>query len=190
MSALVLALNEHGTPHHWATWQEAVIYKAKNLVVWEMGDHDWTKYGGTSRMTGEQSSIKFSSIIAVKGNHHPKREIPSLTNPNLFGRDLQICAYCGGEFHYHQLTNDHIIPRSRGGQHIWTNCVTACKRCNNRKDDRLLEEARMELLYVPYVPSREEALILRNRNILADQMEFLKPMLPSHSRLRNLFSNH
>ena len=186
MNPLVLTLNEQGVPHHWATWQDAVTYKAKGLVVWEMGDYDWTKYGGTSRLTGEPSSISFSSIIAVRGTHRPKRDLPVLSNPNLFGRDLHTCAYCGKEFHYDQLTNDHIIPRSRGGTHSWMNCVTACKRCNNHKDDNLLEECNMSLLYVPYVPSREEALILRNRNILADQMEFLRGALPAHSRLLKL----
>lgn len=186
--ALVLTLNEHGTPTHWATWQDAVVYKAKGLVVWESGEHDWTKYGGENRITGETSAITFSSIMAVRGQHYPKRQVPALTNDNLFGRDLHICAYCGKEFHHHSLTNDHIIPRSRGGQHSWTNCVTACKRCNNFKDDRLLKECGMELLYFPYIPTREEAMILRNRNILADQMEFLRASLPAHSRLRNLHS--
>lgn len=184
--ALVLALNEHGIPHHWATWQEAVVYKAKNCVVWEMGEKDWTKYGGINRFTGQQSSITFSSIMAVRGDHHPSFKTPSLTNNNLFGRDVYTCAYCGVSFRDHQLTNDHIVPKSRGGQHSWTNCVTACKRCNHRKADSLLEEIGMELLYLPYIPSREEALILKNRNILADQMEFLTQMLPSHSRLKHL----
>ena len=181
--ALVLTLNEHGTPTHWATWQDAVLYKAKDMIAWEMGEFDWTKFGGESRLTGLTSSITFSSIIAVRGGYHPKREIPNLTNENLFGRDLRICAYCGKEFHNHLLTNDHIIPRSKGGKHAWTNCVTACKRCNHHKADRLLSECNMELLYVPYTPTPEEALILRNRNILADQMEFLKAQLPPHSRL-------
>lgn len=181
--ALVLTLNEHGTPIHWATWQDAVLYKAKDLVVWEMGEYDWTKLGGENRLTGNTSAITFSSIMAVRGGHHPKREVPTLTNDNLFGRDLHICAYCGKEFHGSLLTNDHIIPRSRGGKHSWMNCVTSCKRCNNRKDDKLLSECGMELLYVPYMPTREEAMILRNRNILADQMEFLRAQLPAHSRL-------
>lgn len=181
--ALVLTLNEHGTPIHWATWQDAVLYKAKDLVVWESGEFDWTKYGGENKLTGHTSAISFSSIMAVRGHHHPKREIPTLTNENLFGRDLHICAYCGKEFAPHLLTNDHIIPRSKGGKHLWTNCVTACKRCNNYKDSYTLEQTGMELLYVPYVPTREEAMILRNRNILADQMEFLQATLPAHSRL-------
>lgn len=183
MNPLVLVLNEHGVPHHWATWQDAVVYKAKELVVWEMGNFDWTKYGGKNRLTGSQSSISFSSIIAVRGSSRPKRITPALNSTNLFGRDLNICAYCGGEFNSSELTNDHIVPRSRGGEHTWMNCVTSCKRCNNKKDNRLLEETNLQLLYVPYVPTREEALILRNRNILADQMTFLKTSLPTHSRL-------
>ena len=183
---LILTLNEQGTPLMWSTWQDAVTYKAKGLVVWETGEYDWTKYGGENRVTGQTSSISFSSIIAVKGAHFPKRQIPALTNDNLFGRDLHMCAYCGRGFDSQLLTNDHIVPRSRGGAHSWMNCVTACKRCNNLKDDRLLDEVRMKLLYVPYVPSREEALILKNRKILADQMEFLKASLPAHSRLLKL----
>lgn len=183
--SLILTLNEHGTPTHWSTWQEAVVYKAKGLVVWEMGETDWTKFGGNSRFTGEKSSISFSSIIAVRGAHFPKRVTPPLTNVNLFGRDLNLCAYCGKRFDLGQLTNDHIVPRSRGGKHSWMNCVTACRRCNNKKDDSLLEEVNMKLLYVPYVPCREEALILKNRKILADQMEFLLGSLPEHSRLKS-----
>lgn len=184
MVPLVLTLTEQGVPHHWATWQDAVVYKAKGLVVWEMGDTDWTKYGGTSRLTGEESSITFSSIIAVRGANFPKRVVPVLNNQNLFGRDLHVCAYCGKKFHPADLTNDHIIPRSRGGNHSWTNCITACKRCNNYKDSYSLRECGLDLLFVPYTPTREEALILRNRHILADQMEFINNMLPAHSRLR------
>ena len=46
-----------------------------------------------------------------------------------------------------------------------------------------LEESGMKLLFVPYVPSHAERLILANRNIIADQMEYLKNFLPSHSRI-------
>jgi len=52
--------------------------------------------------------------------------------------------------------------------------VTACKRCNTRKGDKTPEEARMPLLAIPYVPNVAEYLVLRNRRILGDQMEFLK----------------
>ena len=183
MNHLVLTLNEHGIPLRWSTWQDSIRYKCLDLVVWEMGEVEYQKFGGKSRMTGEISTVKYSSIIAVRGQHIPKRTTPVLNNNNLFGRDRNICGYCGRTFRSEHLTNDHIVPRSKGGAHHWMNCVTACKRCNNYKDDSLLEECGLELLYAPYIPSREEALILRNRNILTDQMEYLSKMLPDHSRL-------
>jgi hypothetical protein len=67
----------------------------------------------------------------------------------------------------------------------WTNVVTCCERCNQRKGDRTPEEAGMQLLYVPYAPSWAEHLILKNRNILADQMEFLLAFIPATSRIKH-----
>jgi 5-methylcytosine-specific restriction endonuclease McrA len=81
---------------------------------------------------------------------------------------------------------DHIVPVSKGGQHSWTNVVCACKRCNNRKGNSLLKDTDMEMIYVPYTPNQEENLILRNRAILFDQMEYLSQFLPEHSRARKL----
>lgn len=173
---LILALDSGGTATGWITWQDAVTYEAKNLVEWSLGEITFTFMGGKSRLTGEQSSVTTASIIAIKGQSFGRKKhyrVPALTNRTLFRRDHQICAYCGDSFKLDQLTRDHIIPVSRDGKDTWMNCVTSCKRCNNRKDDRLLEEAHMELLYVPYVPDRNEYLILQNRNILADQMSFL-----------------
>jgi hypothetical protein len=76
-----------------------------------------------------------------------------------------------------------VVPTSRGGADTWLNCVTACRSCNGRKGNRLPEEARMSLLYLPYVPSLHEDMILRGRRILADQMEFLLASVPRSSRL-------
>ena len=81
------------------------------------------------------------------------------------------------------LTREHIHPTSRGGYDSWMNCITACRPCNGRKGNRLPEEANMSLLYLPYVPSLHEDMILRGRRILADQMEFLLASVPRSSRL-------
>ena len=61
--------------------------------------------------------------------------------------------------------------------------MTACRSCNTRKGNRAPEQANMPLLYVPYVPNRHEHFILRNRRILADQMEYLLAGVPRSSRL-------
>ena len=63
------------------------------------------------------------------------------------------------------------------------NVVTACRHCNGHKRNRLPEESGMELLYAPYVPNKAEYLILTNRRIYADQMEFLRQHVAAHSRL-------
>jgi hypothetical protein len=63
------------------------------------------------------------------------------------------------------------------------NVVTSCRSCNERKGNRLLEEANMQLLYAPYIPNRAEFLILANRRILTDQMEFLKQHVAAQSRI-------
>ncbi|WP_163454405.1 HNH endonuclease, partial [Escherichia coli] len=91
--------------------------------------------------------------------------------------------YCGHSCLPEDLTREHIQPTSRGGQDSWMNCITACRPCNGRKGNRLPEEANMSLLYLPYVPSLHEDMILRGRRILADQMEFLLASVPRSSRL-------
>ena len=94
-----------------------------------------------------------------------------------------VCAYCGRDFHEEDLTREHIIPFAQKGVDIWMNVVTACRACNHRKSNRTPEQANMPLLYAPYVPSLWEDFILRNRRILADQMEFLMAHVPKSSRL-------
>lgn len=94
-----------------------------------------------------------------------------------------FCAYCGGRFRFDELTREHIVPVSRGGRDSWMNCITACRACNGHKGSRLPEEARMSLLYLPYVPSLHEDMILRGRRIVADQMDFLLASVPRSSRL-------
>lgn len=184
---LVLQLDVSGTPQQWITYEDSCYHYAKNNVVWSMGETEFDVFGGTCAATGKQSRLTINTIIAVKGQMSPKamlhyNRVP-LTNVTLFRRDQNICAYCGNEFSASHLTRDHIHPTSRGGKNVWTNVVTACSSCNKLKDNKLLEEAGMELLYLPHVPNRSEWLILRNRKILADQMQFLLKQVPKESRL-------
>ncbi len=186
---LILSLDNHGIPHRWITWQQACFYYAKDLIAWTLGERTFTFNGGVSRLTGERSSITTRSILAIKGRAMGGagfRQVPPLSNRELFRRDRHICAYCGGEFGFLRLTRDHIKPVSRGGVDIWMNVVTACRNCNGSKRNRTLEEAGLELLYTPYVPNKAEYLILTNRKILADQMEFLEQHVSAQSRVSYL----
>src|SRR5215211_2261237 len=105
---LILTLDQHGVPHRWVTWQQAVWYYAKERVAWEVGSDAFTVYGGRSHRTGERSSI---TALAIKGFN----QVPPLNNRELFHRDKYVCAFCGSDFTHHRLTCDHILPMSRGG---------------------------------------------------------------------------
>jgi len=77
-----------------------------------------------------------------------KVRVPPLTRRSLLLRDSYRCAYCLG----HADTIDHIVPRSRGGKHEWTNVIAACRRHNMQKGDRLLEEIGWRMHFEPRVP--------------------------------------
>ncbi len=180
MNAKVLRLNKAGTPIAWLTWQETATIVAKDQVIWSLGETLRTVRGGINKQ-GDRSLLALPSIIACDGQVEDARFTPPLTNNLLFGRDQHLCMYCGDHFKAKDLSRDHIVPTSRGGRDVWTNCVTACRRCNNRKGNSLLEETNLELLAVPFAPNRYEFFYLSNKDVLSDQMEFLKPRFSRYS---------
>lgn len=182
MQEKILVCSNHGHPVGWANWQSAIRLKCNGSVSYELGEHQFVFYGGISKLTGKRSQISLSSILFVDSSIKRNFKTPILTASNVFSRDFYICAYCGKHCKS-DATIDHVVPTSRGGLHSWTNVVCSCLKCNLEKGNHLLEKLGWELLYVPYTPSFEEALILKNRKILADQMEFLKQFLPKHSRV-------
>ncbi len=74
-----------------------------------------------------------------------------LSKREIFRRDSHICQYCGSNGR--RLTLDHVIPRHKGGDHLWTNLVTACASCNLKKGGRTIQEARMSLRRPPTEPA-------------------------------------
>lgn len=71
------------------------------------------------------------------------------SKPNLMARDRHTCAYCNKR----ATTVDHVLPRCQGGKSTWMNCVAACVKCNSKKKGRTPEQAKMRLLFLPYVPT-------------------------------------
>lgn len=185
MSVRILRINTAGIPVEWLCWQDAVCLHARELVSWTYGEEVMSVHGGHSRSTGEQTVMVLNSIIACKGKVYDNisRE-PPLNNQALFRRDQNLCLYCGNTFRNDQLSRDHVVPISRGGKDCWTNVVTACKRCNARKGNRLLEEGGFELMALPYKPNHAEYLALTHSGrILGDQMAFLRRQFSANSRL-------
>lgn len=179
----LLSLDAHGRVLDWMSWQDATCLYARGAVAWTLGDPCLQVHGGTCRTTGAQSILELHPIVAARGHPRPHAldPTPALTNAALFARDQHLCLYCGREFGRHHLTRDHVVPLSQGGRDKWENVVAACFHCNSRKGGRTPQQANMPLLAVPYRPSWIEHLILANRNILADQMAFLKAQLPKRA---------
>ena len=183
----ILRVNVAGQPVEWLHWQEAVGLYARDLVIWTLGDPVMKIRGGFSRILQAQTVLQLHSIIACDGHIvHSLRSTPPLTNRALFRRDANICMYCGNTFLDKDLTRDHVMPSSKGGEDTWENVVAACRRCNHHKGNRLLADTSMELQALPYTPNFAEYLALINSGrILGDQMEFLAAQFGRDSRLRH-----
>jgi len=96
--------------------------------------------------------MKLPSVIALKSFIKPQSN-PNFTRFNVFLRDKFSCQYCSSK---HELTFDHLLPRSKGGKTDWNNVVTACSSCNVKKGGRLLKYSGMTVNQWPYQPTTED----------------------------------
>ena len=98
-----------------------------------------------------KSTFEWPSVIRLNDYIKVPYKKIILTRRNILKRDGHKCAYCGRADL--PLTIDHIIPRSKGGDDSWENLVAACLPCNNKKGDRTLDDAGMNLKIRPYTPN-------------------------------------
>ncbi len=129
------------------SWQDAIkaVFLDRVNIVSEYDDE----------VHSPSVSMRLPSVIALK-QYIPISRRPAFTRFNVFLRDRFSCQYCGDDFPAHDLTFDHMIPRSRGGVTTWANVVTACSVCNLRKANRLPKETGMYPLITPYQPSTRQ----------------------------------
>ncbi|MGG3772955.1 HNH endonuclease [Heyndrickxia faecalis] len=81
----------------------------------------------------------------------------------IFQRYGESCFYCGESAD----TIDHIIPKSKGGLSSFSNCVPACSKCNEVKDNMTLDD----FLYY-FEPSAIYPGLSKIDSIRFDLMEF------------------
>lgn len=188
LSQEVLRTDVAGMPLEWIDYRAAATLYHMGQVAYACGSLLYRVRGGCNARTGVRSVIDVSSIIATQGDTRTisrNREgyTPPLNNRTLFRRDANLCLYCGDLYRTSDLTRDHVTPISRGGEDMWTNVVTACRRCNNHKGGRTPEQAQMQLIAVPFTPTYAEYIYLKGRRVLADQMEYLLSHFPRSSPL-------
>ncbi len=128
-------------PYDFESWCELGEYKA---------EFESTKYKWIKLVHG---MLAIPSIVRTAGVGY-RRQSLKFNRRNIYARDCNICQYCGKKFQTHELSLDHIIPRSRGGENNWMNIVCACLRCNMKKAARTPVEANMRLIRQPFKPSQ------------------------------------
>lgn len=124
----------------------------------------------SARVTVEVPAIvRLSRVVRI-----PRwARTPPLTRRSVLRRDGGRCAYCREAAD----TIDHVVPRSRGGRHEWTNVVASCKRDNLAKGDQLLSELGWSLSFTPWAP---DGYLWRLRH-LADIDPLWEPYLAAAS---------
>lgn len=141
LNARVLLLNQTYEPLGTVSVARAIIMTFKNTVYVEEWDGDRTLRSANAEYP-VPSVIRRRTYINIRR----RREQSSMKRMRIYMRDKFRCQYCGDKQSVAELTLDHIVPRSRGGDNSPVNVVTACLACNNRKANRTPDEARMPLL--------------------------------------------
>jgi 5-methylcytosine-specific restriction endonuclease McrA len=137
----VLLLNQTYEPLGTVSVARAIVMTLKESVFVEEWD-------GERVLHSAQAEFRVPSVIRRRTyiNVRRRREQSGMRRLRIYMRDKFRCQYCGDRKAGAQLTLDHILPRSRGGDNSPVNVVTACIDCNNRKANRTPAEARMPLL--------------------------------------------
>ncbi|MCM3905889.1 MAG: HNH endonuclease [Pyrinomonadaceae bacterium] len=141
LNGRVLLLNQTYEPLGTVSVARAIIMTFKNTVTIEELDGDRV-------LRSAREEFPVPSVIRRRTyiNVRRRREASGMKRLRIYMRDKFRCQYCSEKKGVAELTLDHILPRSRGGDNSPVNIVTACISCNNRKSNRTPQEARMPLL--------------------------------------------
>ncbi len=108
--------------------------------------------------------IQVPRVIRLLAYDRLPKQTVRFNRRNLFARDNNRCQYCGKRFPTSELSLDHVMPRSRGGETSWENIVCSCVSCNVRKGGRTPAEAHMHLVRQPHKPKRSPLLSMKLGN--------------------------
>lgn len=140
----MLVLNATYEPINVCTVRRAVVLllKAKAEVIEHSG---WDLRSSTTTVS-RPAVIRLVTYVKLPRDTHRRK----ITRRAVFARDGWTCQYCGSRS---ELTVDHVVPRSKGGDSTWENIVASCAPCNRRKGDRDPRQAGMHLHRKPRTPS-------------------------------------
>ena len=141
----VLKLDSAFKPIEIISWEEAIVLTwLKKAYAVEYTDK-WVH--------SAKKAFQIPSVIVLKRFIDEKFFTLPCTRKNVLLRDENKCQYCAKCFRESELTLDHVLPRSKGGNSSWTNVVAACKPCNQKKRDFLVDNSPVSLIRPPRRPS-------------------------------------
>ena len=142
-----------------------VVGWRKAMILWLTDKVEVLEYHATEVHSATRS-FRLPAVMRLKTYIRPYLSLSvRLSRQNIFLRDDHVCQYCLNKFPEKRLTVDHVTPMSRGGRHEWTNVVTACSRCNNRKGAHTVADAGLTLARKPVKPRW-----LPNRDLAGDAL--------------------
>ena len=106
----------------------------------------------TETISSVKETFELPAVIVLNRYVKYRFSYVACNRANVIFRDNSQCQYCAKYFPPDTLTMDHVIPKSRGGDNSWTNIVTACKKCNQRKGNKTPIEAGMHPINTPRRP--------------------------------------
>ena len=166
--APVLVLNQNYQPLNICDIRRAVklVGKGKAQSVQDSGEYIYT----VSDIFERPDVIRLVYMI--------KRPVQrrKMSRNEIFARDKHSCQYCGAT--PGDLTIDHVLPRCEGGEHTWTNVVSACKKCNHRKAGRTPQQAGMRLRNTPYEPRPNPYSFLKVASLKKTWLPFVPWLVP------------
>lgn len=147
----------HVEDGHYATYNFEMWLELSQLLVAEKShQQDWIQ--------SVNFEIQAPRVIRLLRFDRVPRQTLRFSRRNLFARDGHCCQYCGENFPTSQLSLDHVLPRSRGGETSWENVVCSCLKCNTKKGGRTPQEARMKLICEPSKPKHSPLLAMKLGN--------------------------
>ncbi len=141
MHAPVLVLNASYEPINVCAARRAIVLVLKGVAMTEEENGHFLH---SARFT-----VRVPSVIRLLEYRRIPHQSRALSRKNILLRDRNTCQYCGTVLASSELTLDHVIPRSRGGQSTWENLVACCHECNRRKGSKLPGESSLKLLREP-----------------------------------------
>src|SRR5690349_3902972 len=132
-----------------ATYEPLCVVPSRRAAVLVLGHKADVLHDTGEALHSEHLTLPVPSVIRLRQFVKvPFTRRAPLNRRGVFARDGHRCQYCGGPAE----SLDHVIPKSRGGEHSWENVVAACRPCNVRKRDRFLDETSMVLRRRPTPP--------------------------------------